>query len=169
MAKCSYCGTTILFGGKRVQDFVFCNDQCLGNGQALIVSRDIPDDLVLEQTRRVHSGACPVCGASGGPVDVHTAHKVTSFLVMTSWSSQPRVSCRSCGTKAQLAAAAHSLFLGWWGFPWGLMLTPVQVARNLMGLMRSDDPLHPSPELENIVRLSIANHAIAASQDRAES
>lgn len=28
MAKCGYCGTTILFGGKKDGDLRFCNDEC---------------------------------------------------------------------------------------------------------------------------------------------
>jgi hypothetical protein len=53
-------------------------------------------------------------------------------------------------------ASLSSLFLGWWGFPWGLILTPVQIGRNLFGLVRSPSSFAPSAQLERIVRLTIA-------------
>lgn len=54
------------------------------------------------------------------------------------------------------------MFLGWWGFPWELILTPVQVARNLMGMLRKENLHSPSPQLENIARLNIAQQALTA-------
>jgi hypothetical protein len=72
------------------------------------------------------------------------------------------VCCRSCGTRARLKDAAFSLVLGWWGFPWGLIWTPVQTFRNIAGILQSETSSLPSPALKNIVRLHLANHAIAA-------
>ncbi|WP_239946439.1 hypothetical protein [Dyella terrae] len=45
--------------------------------------------------------------------------------------------------------------LGWWGFPWGLLVTPVQIARNVAGLCKSESE-QPSPRFEQIVRRQIA-------------
>ena len=62
-----------------------------------------------------------------------------------------------------LKAIAHgfSLLFGWWGFPWGLCLTPVQIFRNGMGLVRGPDDGQPSQQLGKLVRLGIASHAPA--------
>ena len=46
----------------------------------------------------------------------------------------PQISCRRCGLKSQAAGAAFPLVLGWWGFPWGLVVTPVQIGRNIGGM-----------------------------------
>ena len=50
---------------------------------------------------------------------------------------------------------ASSLALGWWGIPWGLIMTPVQVVRNVTGLISPPDPIEPSEKLKDFVRLSL--------------
>jgi hypothetical protein len=162
MAKCAYCGTTVLFGGKKEEGFTFCNNKCLSEGRVVLVAKQVPNDLVSQEARVVHSGPCPVCNQKRGPVDVHTSHKVASFVLMTSWSSTPRVSCSSCGTKAKLGAVVYSLVLGWWGLPWGIIMTPVQVLKNLVPLLRSETSATPSGQLEQFVRNSIASQALEA-------
>jgi hypothetical protein len=82
-------------------------------------------------------------------------------LVLTSWKSVPQISCRGCGVKSQLGGAAFSLVAGWWGFPWGLLFTPVQVGRNVFGMLRGPDPLNPSPSLEKAIRMNIAAQAVS--------
>lgn len=164
MATCASCGTTILFGGKKIDDLRFCNDKCMTDGQVLLVASQVPADVVATQARAIHAGSCPVCQQSRGPVDVHTSHKVASFLIMSSWSSTPRVSCNSCGTRAQLGALVYSLILGWWGIPWGLIMTPVQVVKNIAAMLRSEDSLTPSEQLEHLVRMGIASQALEANQ-----
>lgn len=155
MAKCSYCNTTILFGGARDGDRRFCNQKCQQKGALLEVAAAIPDDEINRRVAEIHQGPCPRCQRDGF-VDVHTAHSVWSAVILTSWKSTPQVSCTPCGKKAKLKATAGSVILGWWGFPWGLLLTPVQVSRNLWGLARSEPSLRPSPQLEKLVRLNYA-------------
>lgn len=162
MSKCDYCGSTILFGGKRDANGRFCNEKCRARGVLLARSRQFPEAAVREQVWNIQQGACPRCGGSG-PVDVYVAHKVWSALVVTQWSSTPQLSCVACGRKSQLSAAAFSLILGWWGFPWGLLLTPIQIGRNLFALTRSANPASPSPQLEKWVRLKMAAGAMQSS------
>ena len=155
MAKCDYCGSTILFGAKKAGSLQFCNLNCMQQGQLIAVSKQIPADVIQRCLRDTHSGLCPKCHGSG-PIDVHTTHKVWSALILTSWSSKPQISCRACGTKGQLEGLAFSLVCGWWGFPWGLVMTPVQIARNIHGMASGPDPSRPSPDLERVVRLQMA-------------
>jgi hypothetical protein len=79
---------------------------------------------------------------------------------MTSWSSRPGVSCQSCGTKQKLIDAMFSFVLGWWGVPWGILMTPIQVGRNLFGLFSRPDPLQPSAGLQRILRLTLAEQVL---------
>jgi len=160
MATCGYCGTTILFGGVKDESLRFCNKECHQKGHVLVLSRSVPNTIVDDQVRQVHRGPCPKCHGSG-PVDVHTAHRIYSALVYTSWSSIPNVSCRSCGLKSQIGNAVFSLALGWWGFPWGIIMTPIQVGRNIIGMMTGPDESRPSDKLENLVRISIASQMMA--------
>jgi hypothetical protein len=71
---------------------------------------------------------------------------------MTSWVNPQHVCCKRCARKRQAADALFSLFLGWWGFQWGLLMTPVQVIRNLDALARPDVAT-PSAQLDKFVRL----------------
>jgi len=155
MTKCSYCGTTILLGGVSDGDMRFCNQTCRQKGVVVRLAKQMPDDLVQEHILSVHAGNCPKCNGRG-PVDVHTSYRVWSALVLTSWSSRPRVSCRSCGRKQQASDAFFCFLFGWWGFPWGLILTPVQVTRNVIGLFKTPDPTRPSATLGSVVRSDLA-------------
>jgi hypothetical protein len=159
MAKCANCNKWIIAGGKRDGDLRFCDAKCQEQGALTAVASVVPDQVVNEQAWKIHQGACPKCGGRG-PIDVHTSYRVWSALVMTNWSSRPHVVCRSCGTKARMSDAARSLAFGWWGFPWGLIMTPVQVCRNLKG--DAQDPAVPSLQLQKLVRLNLASQALAA-------
>ena len=152
MAVCDQCGTTILFGGVREGGYRFCTADCRDEAQPLLTSAgQLPDDFVVEQARQVHGGACPKRHGPG-PVDIHTKHTVWSAFVLTHWRSTPIICCQSCGTKKKLGALAFTSLFGWWGFPWGLIFTPVQIVRNLYALFVSVNPNEPSQQLVQIVR-----------------
>ena len=125
----------------------------------------MPDELVDDALSALHAGPCPDCGGPG-PVDVHTAHSAWSALVMTSWKSTPRVSCRPCATRAKLKAIAFTGAFGWWGFPWGLIASPVQIGRNVLEMMNGPRPDAPSAALEDIARRTVAAQALATGEVR---
>jgi hypothetical protein len=59
---------------------------------------------------------------------------ISFFFVTIRRQSQPVV--LKPGDSLFLAALPYNLitlFLGWWGIPWGLMVTPVVLFRNLTG------------------------------------
>ena len=157
MAACDYCGATILWGGKLNGDFRFCNDKCQAAGVLVALIDQIPPEIAEERLSQVHHGNCPECGGDG-PVDVHTSHTVTSLLVVTSWNSKPKVCCRRCGIKSQFGGLLWSGALGWWGFPWGLLMTPIQILRNIGGLVSPPKPGDPTPQLRKMVNLELASH-----------
>ena len=123
MATCATCKKLILFGGVKEEGFRFCGVSCRDKGYPLIYAEKVPDQLVDEQAARINRGQCPLCN-DVSPVDVHKSHRVYSVVLMTSWSSRSHVCCRSCGRKKQLGDILFSFFLGWWGFPFGLVVTP---------------------------------------------
>ena len=163
MARCDYCGTTILFGGVTDNDLRFCNENCHQQGFLLAVADQVPEDVMLQHVTELHQGNCPQCGGQG-PIDVHTSYIVWSALVMTSWKSRPQVCCRACGIKSKLGGAVFSGIFGWWGFPWGLIATPIQVLRNIAGLFSSPDPATPSAQLENVIKVDLAAQFVEARQ-----
>jgi hypothetical protein len=157
MAKCDYCGTRILFGGVRDGNLRFCNQKCRQNGVLLSLTSQVPTDVLQKHVDEVHQGRCPNCHGPG-PIDAHTSYRVWSIILMTTWSSRPKISCRSCGIKRQLGDMAICLLFGWWGFPWGLILTPIQISRNIYCIFRPPDPSKPSSLLHRLVCLNIAAH-----------
>ncbi|MFL6548863.1 MAG: hypothetical protein ACJ8OJ_09210 [Povalibacter sp.] len=160
MARCAYCSTFIMFGGNKDGDLRFCNADCQQRGVLKRVADQLPSDQVNAYVEDVHSGLCPKC-AGPGPVDVHTSYRVWSALVMTQWTSRPAVCCRQCGLKSKLGSAVYSAVLGWWGFPWGVLVTPIQIVRNIAGLFVTPDPARPSSKLDNLLRLHLAAQAVA--------
>lgn len=161
MARCAYCRSMVIVGGVRDGEQRFCNDRCHQGGQLVALSERIDPEDVRAAVAEVRQGACPKCGGAG-PVDVTTSHKVWSAVFITSWGSHPQVCCRSCGRKQQLGHLVFSAVVGWWGFPWGLIMTPVQVGRNVAGLFKKYDPYQPSPEMEDVVRMMLASEVAQA-------
>ena len=166
MARCGYCGTTILFGGVRDAQARFCNQKCHQNAYILRVAQAVPQDLLEQKVEEFFRGNCPQCRGLG-PVDVHKVHRVWSAIVLTRWSSSLRVCCRSCAIKSQLGGALSSVVLGWWGFPWGLILTPVQITRNIIGMCKGPDSSRPSAELRKLVQVNLGARLIEASRQKA--
>jgi hypothetical protein len=155
MASCAACGQTILFGGKRVGERRFCNDKCAAAGTVLTLADSLPDAAISARVWEIHNGRCPVC-AGAGPIDVHSSYRVWSGLVVTSHSTRLNLGCRRCGNRARLKDAGFSLLFGWWGFPWGLIWTPIQIGRNINAMMRSEENGTPSAQLSQIVRVQMA-------------
>lgn len=155
MKSCHYCSTTILFGGVSDADLRFCSSRCCQSHRLLQLAERVSTSVVRTRVAEFHQGRCPVCGGPG-PCDVHRTYKVWSAVFATHWSATPRVSCRSCATKSQLAGALSSFLLGWWGLPWGLIMTPVQIVRNLRAIVRGPNPAEPSLDLERLVRVGLA-------------
>jgi len=162
MAACGSCGTTILFGGTKHGGKTYCNATCRSRGLLLQMADQLPSEVVEETVESVFRGNCPSCKGPG-PVDVHISYRVYSVILMTSWSSQPRICCRSCAVKNKLVSAVFSATLGWWGFPWGLLATPIQVGRNLAGLVPSQVRDRPSEALRNFIKINIASQLAKAS------
>jgi hypothetical protein len=161
MAKCGYCGSTIIMGGVQSGGQRFCNRKCLQNAYVLSITKNVPADVLDRKVEEVWRGNCPKCRQLG-PIDVHMVHEVWSALILTRWTTKGQVSCRSCGTKRQLGGMAFSFFFGWWGFPWGLILTPVQLTRNIAGMIRGPDSAQPSASLRKLVLVNLGTQMIAS-------
>jgi hypothetical protein len=59
-----------------------------------------------------------------------------------------------------MADIVYCALLGWWGVPFGLLITPWQILMNIGGLVRMSDG--PSDELRRIVRIDLAIKLAAA-------
>ncbi len=109
----------------------------------------------MSWVHEVHGGPCQWCKRQE-PVDVYTQHIVWSALLFTSWNSETHVCCRRCGVRFLIIALLTCVLFGWWGFPFGVFLTPAQIVRNVLGLLRMPDQSVPSPELVDRVKFQLA-------------
>ena len=156
MATCSSCGSFIVVGGVRSGQNRYCNHQCLQVAQQASTAARLPPDIVARRLDEVWRGRCPICKGPG-PVDVYKHHKIYSLLFFTRWISGQVVACRSCGRSRQTEAQLFSILCGWWGFPWGLIMTPVQISRNMVARGLAPKPGQPSQDLRQLVMFQLAN------------
>ncbi len=126
-----------------------------------MLSEKIPPELIEKQTKLVHEGPCPKCEEHKESVDMHTSHRIWSLILLSSWSSKPQISCRSCGIKSQLSGFLTSSLIGWWGFPWGIIMTPIQIVKNVVGIISPPNPDIPSDKLKESVKLLMAEDMLA--------
>jgi dihydrodipicolinate synthase/N-acetylneuraminate lyase len=61
---------------------------------------------------------------------------------------------------SKLGGALFSGILGWWG-PHGLFMTPVQIYRNVQGILSGPDPRAPSRQLKEHVRGQLVREFLA--------
>lgn len=160
MAACATCRGTIIFGGVTQDGMRFCNRKCATKSAVLRIAASVPHEVVTQQAAAIHSGECPRCKGSG-PVDVRTTHRAVSAIAVTYRQSRRFIACRGCGVRSQLLDTAITLVFGWWGFPWGIIYTPVQISRNIGAMLHRDETMSASPELEQMVRLNLASQAVA--------
>ena len=73
---------------------------------------------------------CPVCDSNQQKLNGTVAHTVKSFLIFTTSERKPTIACPDCLDQVNDKAAWSTALLGWWGFPWGLLKTPVYIYRN---------------------------------------
>ncbi len=160
MATCVGCGSTILFGGFDDGGIRTCSARCREAGVLHAAAARVPEPEAQARARALQRGPCPACGGREGPVDLHLSYRVYSLIFMTTWQTRPALSCRPCANRRRLGDALFSLVLGWWGVPWGLLATPVQIGRNVMGLLRAPAPEgQPSAALLQAARLELAARA----------
>lgn len=167
MASCRHCKSTVLLGGYRDGDRRYCNETCYSKDLSQREVPEVPDDLVEATAREVREGLCPRCQGRG-PVEVHTSYRVLSAVVVTAWRNSTHVCCRSCGRTKQLHDLALTTFLGWWGFPVGLLMTPVYIVRGLVAVASGnvEEDAEPSAALRDTIRQRLAFEMMEEAEHR---
>ena len=164
MARCRNCKGFVLFGGETDGEHVYCRKKCLEQDVLRETSEMIPQDLLDERVHAVHQGSCPKC-KSEGPVDVHQSYSLWTILYVTRLNTQLHLCCRGCARRTQFGAVIKSVLFGIWG-PFGILLTPVQILRNLVGMIGGPPPYAPSAPLFQLIRRVTAEQIIEHSKHR---
>lgn len=156
-----------MFGGKKEGELKFCNEKCLENGYVLVAAEQVPLNLIEDLASNIHKENCPKCRGSG-PVDVQTSYTIWSAVVLSSWKSNPEVCCNTCGYKKKTLALLFSMVLGWWGFPWGIIMTPIQISRNIAGFFTGANEKGASDKLKQFAKIQIAAQALEENRIKEE-
>jgi hypothetical protein len=73
---------------------------------------------------------CPICGNTHEKLNGTVSHTVKSFIIFTTYGTEPTIACPDCLDKKNDDAILSTALLGWWGFPWGFFKTPIYIYRN---------------------------------------
>lgn len=161
MATCATCGNFILWGGVRQNGRRYCGKKCFSNDEYGRLADRIPDQVVKLAAKQIRNEPCPVCNRRGGEIEFRKSYKAISYLIMTSWGSYPIISCPPCHRKKVLGDFILTLLFGWWGFPWGIIMTPVQLFRNISAFSTDTNTSEPSQELCSAVRTMLAHNQMS--------
>lgn len=153
---CATCGNSILFGGKKSGSRKYCNKRCFDQDELGRMSDEVQDIEVDELAFKIRGSACPKCGENNN-LEMFKSYFVYSIIVMTSWKEKPELSCRPCARKRQVGDLVKSLFLGWWGIPFGLIVTPIILIMNGAAMIINPLSKAPSKQLKEHSRLLIAD------------
>jgi hypothetical protein len=164
MAVCEYCGKTYRGGSAVGGKHRFCTHQCRDKGVILDQLDGWSEEDIWQHIDDASRGPCPECGADA-PIDVHKFHDAWSVILWTSWKTDLKVCCKACGIKEQRRAAIYTGLLGWWGVPWGFVITPIQIVRNIVGMSRKASEI-PSSDFVRLVKLNLAARVAAVRSAR---
>jgi len=159
MSSCSQCGKSTLFDDRKLDGHHYCSAACAKYHPLVQASDCVPPDVLQRHVAQWRKVACPRCKRQDGTLDVYEHHRVHSMILMTLWSTRRSLCCRRCGRRDQFMSVLYSATLGWWGFPWGLLMTPVQIIRNIAGLCRRASE-QPSAAFERVVRRQLAHRQL---------
>lgn len=163
MASCDYCGEHYNFGALKAGSYFFCTGQCYERGKVLEILDQVQPGQIAQYIDQESRGRCGTC-ALNAVLDVRSSHRVYSLLVYTSWRSINKLECRDCSRKRQIRDLLFSVLFGWWGVPWGLFITPLQIIRNLRDMSSTEVP---SYRFKQIIKLDLARRLIAMRDSRA--
>lgn len=152
---CPTCGLSVLFGGVKDGDKKYCSKKCYEADEINRIAKKIPNDTVITQTNKIRNGICPVCQGHG-PIDVHKSYFIYSVIIYTSYKTNEHIVCKDCARKRQLSDLISSSILGWWGIPFGIIVTPIQIIKNIMAIFSHPGQSEPTELLTQRMRQMLA-------------
>lgn len=154
--ECDFCGSSARFSAVLDEGQRFCSESCLRNARLLEISEDIPKEAIFQYACSIKEGPCPSCQQYSSKTEVRPYYRVWSIGIFTHWTTGTHICCRSCGRKTNFLSLIFCTAFGWWGMPWGLIITPAQIIANIAEMLRSRGDSAPSEELLLAARLDLA-------------
>jgi hypothetical protein len=97
---------------------------------ALAQNKEYSIDEVENYSKLLRDLPCPICGNIHEKLNGTISHTVKSFIIFTTYGTEPTIACPDCLDKKNNAAMISTALLGWWGIPWGFFKTPIYIYRN---------------------------------------
>jgi endogenous inhibitor of DNA gyrase (YacG/DUF329 family) len=157
---CPVCGNFVIFGGVKDGKQRYCSKKCY---DADLVPREaqlVPQALAERFSMELSRGPCPKCQGEG-PVDIHESHSVYSVILYTKWQTKKHLVCKRCASRQQALDLIGSFIAGWWGIPFGLIVTPCILIMNVVSMTRNPGLSGPSEALKERARLILAANKLA--------
>jgi hypothetical protein len=162
VGSCYSCRNTILFGGIKDQGYRFCSKACLQRRAPYLKELSaVSDASANTEAERIKAGRCSKCGRNGS-VDFHKSIFVWSAIIITRTSENKFICCSVCARKKQALDTLGTATLGWWGIPFGLIMTPMGILINVAQMIISAPKPQPSKQLIQYAREGLAR-AVARS------
>jgi hypothetical protein len=158
--SCPVCGKFVIFGGVKDGKQRYCSKRCYEADAVTREARLVPALLVDKFARELSGEPCPKCQGVG-PIDIHESHSVYSVILYTKWQTKKHLVCSGCARKQQAVDFAGSLIAGWWGIPFGLIVTPCILVMNIVSMTKHPGANGPSEALKDRARLILAANKLA--------
>ncbi len=157
MARCQNCNAIIVAGAVKHGSLRWCSNDCRRRSATRDVATIVPDAVIDKTVLDIFHGRCPQCKGDG-PVDLRSSYVVWSAFLFTRFYNDSKLCCSKCGRINKVKSFFISGIAGWWGFPTGFVVTPVQLVRNLIGLTDADTR-DPSAALREFVSIELLHKA----------
>jgi len=157
---CDFCGQQLGWGAVRTNDYEFCSQKCAEQGRIFDVLKTVPKAQLDDYVMRTHMSECSTCKKNKG-IDAHPSYEVWSALVITRWTSSYKIQCVECAKSRQRNSLVFSLIAGWWGVPWGIFITPLQVIRNIGALRSAPKVGEPSAKFYKLATTHLAKQMVS--------
>lgn len=73
---------------------------------------------------------CPICKSTSQRLNGTISHKLYSIILFTTTRKEVTIACPNCLDEKNNNAALSNFTIGWWSFPFGLIMTPVYMYRD---------------------------------------
>ncbi|WP_426208965.1 hypothetical protein [Massilia sp. TWP1-3-3] len=157
--ECDYCGNSAKKKPLFDQGQQFCSADCLHAARISEAAVDLSAGQIGARALAMRSGACPDCGSSESVIEIRYHYRVVSALYFTSYQRKSRFCCVACGRKQNFKSFLFTFFLGWWGVPFGLIMTPTYLIANLGELREQRSGGEPSEDLVRLAKFQLAEKA----------
>jgi hypothetical protein len=107
-------------------------------------------EIYAEKLRKI---PCPICNQTHKKLNGTIAYTVKSFVFFSSFAKKPIIACPECLDRENNNSITSTLLLGWWGFPLGILKTPIYIYRN----MKIKDQNHFERANETLLSFTLSN------------